>query len=111
MQPKFEAGPLAGVAAKGVKSNLNLSKHVILGQEAGSLPIHDLNVGFLGWMDVELVEDHYLFVPSGARPRSDTKGLSLRVKYPRGMIGPDYRTASQCLPARSGREQNRENKG
>ena len=60
---------------------INLSKHVILGQEAGSLPIHDLNVGFLGWMDVELVEDHYLFVPSGAFSRSAV------VSYPDDVSG------------------------
>ena len=36
--------------------------HIILGQEVGSLPIHNLSLGLLFWMDVELVEHHYLLV-------------------------------------------------
>ena len=45
-----------------VRYCLNPSKHIILGQEVGSLPIHDLHLRLLGGVDVELVEDHYLLV-------------------------------------------------
>ena len=42
--------------------NVQCSKHIIFGQEIGSLPIHYLYFGFLCRMDVELVEYHHPLV-------------------------------------------------
>ena len=36
-------------------------KHVILEQEVGPVPINNLHVGFLGWMDIEFIEHHHRF--------------------------------------------------
>ena len=47
------------------KDSLNLSKHVILRQEIGLVPIHDLHLGLLRGKDVELVEYHHLLVVQG----------------------------------------------
>ena len=45
----------------------DLSIAIILGQEIGVLPIHDLYIRFLGGMDIELVEHHHLLVSGRIR--------------------------------------------
>ena len=43
-------------------SLFDLSKRIILGQEVGALPIHNMFLGFLCRMDVELVQNHHPLV-------------------------------------------------
>ena len=38
------------------------SKHVILGQEVGPVPVNYPSLGFLLRMDVKLIKDHYLLI-------------------------------------------------
>ena len=45
----------------------DLSIAIILGQEIGVLPIHDLYIRFHGGMDIELVEHHHLLVSGRIR--------------------------------------------
>ena len=37
-------------------------RHIIIGQEIGPLPVHDLDIGFLSRMDVVFVEHHDLLI-------------------------------------------------
>jgi hypothetical protein len=45
------------------RESQKLSRHVIVGQEIGSLPINDLQFRLLGRMDVLLVEQYLIAIP------------------------------------------------